>query len=136
MMLIWNWRLNLSSEGKFWQQVDNRSKANNQSPVSVGEVLSVQPLSISYNGLTLSKANGDNIYVNNLLLDEQKTFTTAQQITCSDGTITENHTAIINDITEWLSSIHKRYILDVGNYVAVQKLGNNTYIVLEKVQQL
>ena len=126
----------MSSEGKFWQQVDNRSKANNQSPVSVGEVLSVQPLSISYNGLTLSKANGDNIYVNNLLLDEQKTFTTAQQITCSAGTITENHTAIINDITGWLSSIHKRYILDVGNYVAVQKLGNNTYIVLEKVQQL
>lgn len=126
----------MSQAGKFWQQVDNRSKANNQSPVSVGEVLSVQPLSISYNGLTLSKANGDNIYVNNLLLDEQKTFTTAQQITCSDGTITENHTDIINDITGWLSSIHKRYILDVGDYVAIQKLGNNTYIVLEKVQQL
>lgn len=136
MMLIWNWRLNLSSEGKFWRDVDKRSKANNQSPVSVGEVLSVQPLSISYNGLTLSKANGDNIYVNNLLLDKQKTFTEAQQITCSDGTITENHTAIINDITGWISSIHKRYILDVGNYVAVQKLGNNTYIVLEKVQKL
>lgn len=126
----------MSQAGKFWRDVDKRSKANNQSPVSVGVVLSVQPLSISYNGLTLSKANGDNIYVNNLLLDEQKTFTTAQQITCSDGTITENHTAIINNITGWLSSIHKRYILDVGNYVAVQKLGNNTYIVLEKVQQL
>lgn len=126
----------MSSEGKFWRDVDKRSKANNQSPVSVGEVLSIQPLSISYNGLTLSKATGDNIYVNNLLLDEQKTFTTAQQITCSDGTITENHTAIINDITGWLSSIHKRYILDVGDYVAIQKLGNNTYIVLEKVQQL
>jgi len=126
----------LSQAGKFWRNVDKRSKANNPSPTSIGEVLSVQPLSISYNGLTLSKANGDNIYVNNLLLDEQKTFTEAQQITCSDGTITENHTAIINDITGWLSSIHKRYILDVGNYVAIQKLGNNTYIVLEKVQQL
>ena len=126
----------MSSEGKFWQQVDNRSKANNQSPVSVGEVLSVEPLSISYNGLTLSKANGDNIYVNNLLLDKQKTFTKAKEITCSHGAIAENHTGIINDITKWLSSIHKRYILDVGDYVAVQKLGNNTYIVLEKVQQL
>lgn len=136
MMLIWNWRLNLSSEGKFWRDVDKRSKANNQSPVSVGEVLSVQPLSISYNGLTLSKANGDNIYVNNLILDVKKTFTTANPITCSDGTITENHTAIINDITGWLSSIHERFILSIGDYVAVQKLGNNTYIVLEKVQQL
>lgn len=126
----------MSQVGKFWQQVDNRSKANNQSPVSVGEVLSIQPLSISYNGLTLSKANGDNIYVNNLLLDTKKTFTEAQAITCSHGEITENHTAIINDITGWLSSIHERFILSIGDYVAVQKLGNNTYIVLEKVQQL
>lgn len=126
----------MSQAGRFWQQVDKRSKATNQNAASIGQVVSLEPLSISYNGLTLSKANGDNIYVNNLLLDKQKTFTTAQQITCSDGTITENHTTIINDITKWLSSIHKRYILGVGDYVAVQKLGNNTYIVLEKVQKL
>lgn len=126
----------MSQMGKFWQEVDRRSKATNQNPTSIGEVISIEPLSISYNGITVSKANGDNVYVNNLLLDEQKTFTTAQPITCSDGKITENHTGIINDITEWLSSIHKRFILDVGDYVAIQKLGNNTYIVLEKVQKL
>lgn len=126
----------MSQAGKFWQQVDKRSRENNQNPASIGEVISIEPLSVSYNGIIISKANGDNVYVNNLLLDEQKTFTTATQITCSDGTITENHTKIINDITKWLLSIHKRYILDVGDYVAIQKLGNNTYIVLEKVQQL
>lgn len=126
----------MSQAGKFWQQVDKRSRATNQNAASIGQVVSLEPLSISYNGITISKQYGDNIYVNNLLLDKQKTFTTAQQITCSDGTITENHTDIINDITKWLSSIHKRYILDVGDYVAVQKLGNNTYIVLEKVQKL
>lgn len=126
----------MSQAGKFWQQVDKRSRENNQNPASIGEVISIEPLSVSYNGIIISKANGDNVYVNNLLLDEQKTFTTAQPITCSDGSITENHTGIINDITKWLSSIHKRYILDVGDYVAIQKLGNNTYIVLEKVQQL
>ena len=126
----------MSQAGKFWQQVDKRSRENNQNPASVGQVVSVSPLSVSYNGIIISKANGDNVYVNNLLLDEQKTFTKAQAITCSDGTIAENHTGIINDITKWLSSIHKRYILDVGDYVAVQKLGNNTYIVLEKVQKL
>ena len=122
--------------GKFWGEVDRRSKKNNQSPVSVGEITAISPLSISYNGLSLSKANGDTIYVNNLLLDTKKTFTTAQAITCSDGTITENHTDIINDITTWLSSVHERFILSIGDYVAVQKLGNNTYIVLEKVQKL
>ena len=126
----------MSQTGRFWRDVDKRSKANNPNPVSIGEVISIEPLSVSYNGITISKANGDNVYVNNLLLDEQKTFTKATEITCSDGTITENHTGIINDITKWLSSIHKRFILDVGDYVAVQKLGNNTYIVLEKVQKL
>ena len=69
------------------------------------------------------------------MLDEQKTFDTATKITCSDGTISENHTKIINDITDWLTSIHERYILSIGDYVAVQMLGNNTYIVLEKVQK-
>lgn len=126
----------MSQAGKFWQQVDKRSRENNQNPTSIGEVISIEPLSVSYNGIIISKANGDNVYVNNLLLDEQKTFTKAQPITCSDGKITENHTGIINDIKEWLSSIHKRFILDVGDYVAIQKLGNNTYIVLEKVQKL
>ena len=126
----------MSQAGRFWQQVDKRSKATNQNAASIGQVVSLEPLSISYNGITISKQYGDNVYVNNLILDTKKTFTEAQAITCSDGTITENHTAIINDITGWLSSIHKRYILDVGDYVAVQKLGNNTYIVLEKVQKL
>lgn len=126
----------MSQMGRFWQQVDKRSKATNQNATSIGQVVSLEPFSISYNGITVSKQYGDNVYVNNLLLDEQKTFTTAQAITCSDGTITENHTDIINDITGWLSSIHERFILDVGDYVAIQKLGNNTYIVLEKVQKL
>lgn len=126
----------MSGVGKFWGEVDRRSKKNNQSPVSVGQITGLDPLSISYNGLTLSKANGDNIYVNNLLLDENKTFTKATEITCSDGDISENHTGIINDITNWLTTVHKRFILGVGDYVAVQKLGNNTYIVLEKVQKL
>ena len=126
----------MSQAGRFWQQVDKRSKATNQNAASIGQVVSLEPLSISYNGITISKQYGDNVYVNNLILDVKKTFTTANPITCSDGTITENHTAIINDITGWLSSIHKRYILGVGDYVAIQKLGNNTYIVLEKVQQL
>ena len=125
----------MSQMGRFWQQVDKRSKATNQNATSVGQVVGLEPLSISYNGITVSKEYGDNVYVNNLILDVKKTFTTANPRTCSDGTITENHTSIINDITGWLSSIHERFILSIGDYVAVQKLGNNTYIVLEKVQK-
>lgn len=126
----------MSQMGDFWHDVDKRSKSNNQNPVEIGEIISLQPLTIGFQGLELSVSNGDKIYLNNLLLDENKTFTTANPITCSDGSITENHTDIINDITQWLTSIHQRFILSVGDNVAVQRLGNNTYIVLEKVQQI
>lgn len=126
----------MSGQGKFWGAVDKRAKKTNPAPVSIGEVKSLEPFSIKYNGLELSPQNGDAIYLNNLLLDERKTFTQATKPTVSQGTITENHTAIINDITSWLSSIHNRYIIHIGDYVAVQKLGNNTYIVLGKVQKV
>lgn len=126
----------MSGQGKFWGAVDKRAKKVNPAVVSVGMVKSLNPFSISYNGLELSAQNGDTIYLNNLLLDAKKTFTTANPITCTQGTITENHTAIINDITGWLTSIHDRFIIHVGDYIAVQKLGNNTYIVLSKLQKV
>lgn len=127
----------MSGQGKFWGAVDKRAKKINPAVASVGMVKSLSPFSISYNGLELSAQNGDTIYLNNLLLDAKKTFTTANPITCTQGTITDNHTDIINnEITSWLSSIHDRFIIHVGDYIAVQKLGNNTYIVLSKLQKV
>lgn len=127
----------MSGQGKFWKEVDRRAKKTNFAPVSVGVVKSLNPFSINYNGLELSYANGDTIFVNNMMLDDVISFTEAQPITCSHGTITENHTDIINgEIESWLVSIHDRFILHIGDYVAVQKLGNNTYIVLEKLQKV
>lgn len=127
----------MSGQGKFWGAVDKRAKKINPAVVSVGMVKSLNPFSISYNGLELSAQNGDTIYLNNLLLDAKKTFTTANPITCTQGAITDNHTNIINnEITSWLSSIHDRFIIHVGDYIAVQKLGNNTYLILEKLQKV
>ena len=127
----------MSGQGKFWRAVDARSKKTQNAPVSVGVVESLQPFSINYNGINLSVANGDTIFVNNLMLDNVISFTQAQPITCSDGTITENHTDLINnEIENWLVSIHDRFILHIGDYIAVQKLGNNTYIVLNKLQKV
>ena len=127
----------MSQAGKFWQAVDKRSKAKNESPVQVGEIIGLKPLVIQFNGLELSYANGDTIFVNHSMLDDLITFTEAQPITCSHGDITENHTDIINnEIESWLTSVHQRYILNIGDYVAVQKLGNNTYIVLDKLQKV
>ena len=127
----------MSGQGKFWKDVDKRAKKNNPNPVSVAVVESLEPFSIKYNGVSLNVANGDTIFVNNLMLDEVISFTAAQPITCSNGTITENHTNIINnEIEKWLVSIHDRFILHIGDYIAIQKLGNNTYIVLDKLQKV
>lgn len=127
----------MSQTGKFWQAVDARSKKTQNAVTSVGVVTSLKPFGIKYNGIDISVENGDTIFVNNLMLDEVISFTAAQPITCSHGTITENHTDIINnEIEKWLVSVHDRFILHIGDYIAVQKLGNNTYIVLDKLQKV
>ena len=127
----------MSQTGKFWQAVDARSKKTQNAVTSVGVVTSLSPFGIKYNGIDISVENGDTIFVNNLMLDEVISFTAAQPITCSHGTITENHTDIINnEIESWLVSVHDRFILHIGDYIAVQKLGNNTYIVLDKLQKV
>ena len=127
----------MSGQGKFWQAVDKRSKKTQNAVASVGVIKSLNPFSINYNGIVISAVNGDTIFVNNLLLDDVISFTPAQKITCSNGTITENHTDIINnEIESWLVSIHNRFILHIGDYVAIQKLGHNTYLVLQKLQKV
>ena len=127
----------MSQTGKFWQTVDARSKKTQNAVTSVGVVTSLKPFGIKYNGIDISVENGDTIFVNNLMLDDVISFTAAQPITCSHGEITENHTDIINnEIESWLVSVHDRFILHIGDYIAVQKLGNNTYIVLDKLQKV
>jgi len=126
----------MSRDGEFWNTVRKVAKSY-KNPVQVGQVKSLKPLVIQFLGLELSQVNGDTLYVNNLLLDEPVQFTPAQPITCSNGSITENHTDIINkELEKWIMAIHERYILHIDDYVAVQKLGNNTYLVLEKLQAL
>lgn len=127
----------MSRDGEFWKTVRKQAKSVNPNPVQVGWIKSLEPLIVQYQGLELSTVNGDTLYINNLLLDAPIEFTPAEAITCSHGTITENHTNIINDELEaWIMAIHKRFILSIGDYVAVQRLGNNTYLILEKLQAL
>ena len=127
----------MSQMGKFWKDVDTRAKRVNQSPVQIAQVLSIKPFSVQFSGVELNVANGDTIYINNLLLDSPISFTEAQPIQCSNGSITENHTDIINgELEAWLMAIHKRFILQVGDYVGIQKLGNNTYLILEKLEKI
>ncbi len=146
----------MSGDGKFWNNVKKTAKAQNKPPVQIGKILTLQPLVISYQGLTLSFENGDTIYINNLLLDKNIEFDlvsldTPQNITATTpsplikgGVENPDYTAEISgtqkqfltNLYNWIKSVHNRFILHIGDFVTLQKLGNNTYLILEKVQKI
>lgn len=139
----------MSGQGDFWRAVDARAKKTNPAPVSVGVVKSLKPFSINYNGLELSYANGDTIFVNHLMLDDNidldvssmdaaQSFSnsTAYQSPSFTANVSGTQKQFVTDFYTWSKSVHDRFILHIGDYIAVQKLGNNTYIVLDKLQKV
>lgn len=141
----------MSQAGKFWNTVKQQSKATNQNPVQVGTIKTLNPLSIQYQGIELSYENGDTIYINHLMLDENINLDVASMdspqnidpaLWKADNTpsptvsISGTQKQFVTDFYNWTKAVHDRFILHIGDYVAVQKLGNNTYLVLEKVQKV
>lgn len=146
----------MSRNGNFWKAVQEKGKKDNPNPVQVGEIKSLAPFIILFQGVELSFQNGDTIFINSLILDENvnldvSSMDSAQNITemtpppwISQGTSESTYTAKISgtqkqflaDFYNWAKSVHNRYILHIGDFVAVQKLGNNTYLILEKVQKI
>lgn len=147
----------MSQTGKFWQAVDTRSKKTQNAVTSVGVVTSLKPFGIKYNGIDISTENGDTIFVNNLMLDDNinldlGSMDSPQNITgmnpqplisvapasSADYTakISGTQKQFLTDFYNWTKSVHNRFILHIGDYIAVQKLGNNTYIVLDKLQKV
>lgn len=135
----------------FLGTIDKRIKKNQSSAVQIGEITSLEPLSIYYNGIELSKNNGDTIYINHLLLDENINLDVASMdnpqninpaLWKADNTptaeveISGTQKQFLTDFYNWAKSVHNRYILHIGDFVAVQKLGNNTYLILEKLQKV
>ena len=147
----------MSELGKQLKAIDDRSKKLNPEPVSIGQVLTIKPLSVAYNGLTLSVENGDNIYINNLMLDDvididaRDDVNNPQNITSMEppplighivsnpdytGKISGSQLDLLTGFYDWFKAVHDRFIIHVGDFVAVQKLGNNTYIILDKLQKV
>lgn len=140
----------MSKTGDFWKQVKKTSKGQNESPVQVGTVTSKSPLSISFNGLDIGTQYGDTIYINHLLLDdnieldlasmdEPQTINPAlwqaDNSPTSSVEISGTQKQFLTDFYNYFKQWQKRYIIEIGDFVAVQKLGYNTYIILQKVQQ-
>ena len=141
----------MSRDGEFWKTVRKQAKSVNPNPVQVGWIKSLEPLTVQYQGLELSTVNGDTIYINNLLLDENieldlDSMDEAQNINpplwkadnTPTGTVEISGTQkqFVTDLYNWIKAVHNRYIIHIGDYVAVQRLGNNTYLILEKLQAL
>ncbi|MCM1339785.1 MAG: DUF2577 domain-containing protein [Muribaculaceae bacterium] len=141
----------MSSLGRTIDTMRNQAKKVQPSPVQVGQVLTLHPLSIQYQGLELSFANGDTIYINNLLLDENINLDVASMDSPqtldpkpwiannspnSDYTISGTQKQFLTDFYNWTKAVHNRFILHIGDYVAVQRLGNNTYLILEKISKV
>jgi hypothetical protein len=141
----------MSRDGEFWKTVRKQAKSVNQNPVQVGWIKSLEPLTVQYQGIELCTVNGDTIYINNLLLDENIELDLASMdepqnidpaLWKADNTptatvaISGTQKQFITDLYNWIKAVHNRFILHIGDYVAVQKLGKNTYLILEKLQAL
>lgn len=135
---------------KFWQTVQKQGALKNPEPVQIGTIVQKVPLQISYKGIMIGKEFGDNIYLNNLLLDDNIALDVASMdepqtidpaLWKADNTptgsiaISGTQKQFLTDFYNYFQAWHKRYIIDIGDFVAIQKLGNNTYIILQKVQK-
>ncbi len=138
----------MNNSGSFWKHVQKVAKSQCQPTVVFATVIEKSPLKIKYNGIERGSEFGDTIYVNQLLLDENieldlSSLDDAQNFTSSTAYNSPSFNAVVSgsqkqfliDFYNFFKTRQAKYILSIGDIVAVQKLGNNTYIILEKVQQ-
>jgi hypothetical protein len=148
------------SNGKDWGDIlyntigdQIRAQMARQGYVNVGVVKSLSPLTVTFMKVDFSTAN-DTLYCNSLLLDEninldvETELAKAQNITEMKSppliTVTQSsseYTAkisgsipnFIKDFYNYFKAWHNRFILHVGDFVAVQKVGENKILVVSKI---
>lgn len=149
------------SNGKDWGDIlynaigdQIRAQMARQGYVNVGVVKSLSPLTVTYLKVDFSTAN-DTLYCNSLLLDENinldvdAAMAAAQNITemtppplislnpqsSSEYTAKISGTipSFIKDFYNYFKAWHNRFILHVGDFVAIQKVGENKILVVSKI---
>lgn len=149
------------SNGKDWGDIlyntigdQIRAQMARQGYVNVGVVKSLSPLTVTYLKVDFSTAN-DTLYCNSLLLDENinldvdAAMAAAQNITemtppplislnpqsSSEYTAKISGTIpnFIKDFYNYFKAWHNRFILHVGDFVAIQKVGENKILVISKI---
>lgn len=120
----------------------------NSPSVEIAEVTSISPFKIKLNDVELT-SDFDIFYLNNLTLDNNinlnlsslgnsQSFTdsTAYNSPSFSAKISGSIPQFITDFYNFFKNYHNRYILHIGDLVGVQRLGNNAYIILQKVQKV
>ena len=150
-----------------WEQdilmvMENRGKKYNNEPVSICTVKNLDPFVIEYQGISVGKIFGDEIYMDNRRLESNINLSVPsldelQHLTELDPQLVKNHPSssspaektdkfdakISGTQKDFLIAFYNFYkdyqnrlILHIGDVVAVQKLASNTYYILEKVQKI
>lgn len=130
-----------------------REEISRNDAVNVGVVKSLQPLTVTFKKVDFSTAD-DTLYCSDLLIDENinldtGTLTQAQNITemtppplislqpqsSSEYTakITGTIPTFIKDFYDYFKAWHNRFILHVGDFVAIQKVGENKILIISKL---
>lgn len=131
----------------------NRKMLKSRALANVGIVRSLKPLTVRFREIDFSIEN-DTLYCNELLLDENINLDVdgamagvqnLQSVTPNpwialntpNADFTANISGTIPDFIkqfyEYFKQWHNRFILHVGDLVAVQKIGENKIIVLSKI---
>lgn len=134
----------------------NRKMLKSRALANVGIVRSLKPLTVRFREIDFSIEN-DTLYCNELLLDENINLDVdgamagtqtlkgvnpqpwislntpnADFTTQIEGTIPDFIKEFYNYFKQW----HNRFILHVGDLVAVQKIGENKIIILSKISMV
>lgn len=135
----------------FWKAVETTARSVSSSPVEIMQVKSKTPLVLVTQGIEIGAQFGDNVYINHLLLDENlnldvSSMDSAQNISpalwqgdnapTSSVEISGTQKQFLTDFYNWTKAVHQRYIISIGDLLAVQSLSNNTYLILEKLQKI
>lgn len=164
MIITLGWGSYIMAKGEDWGDIiyqaigdEIRKQVARQGYVNVGVVKSLEPLTVTFLKVDFSTAD-DTLYCNSLLLDkninldvdaamsgtQNITNMTPPPLISTSPQSSSNYTAkisgtipdFIKEFYNYFKAWHNRFILHVGDFVAVQKVGENKILIVSKINLL
>jgi len=126
--------------------IENAAENKNINGFKLCSVKSIKPFIFTYNGVDLGEQLGDTVFVHPLMVSEKINLdkedlykiqdfqnSTAYKSPEFKASIKGSLPDFIKDFYLFYEKWQSTYLLNVGDLVAVYELGNNNYVVLQKV---